>query len=336
MLKTMIRGLLFLWAIFSLLLLLASFMPQSPILLYMVSAEANSDIYAYDVTFQLRANLSNNPYPEWRGAWSQTGLFAFTTTPSLHETDALYLMQDFGLPRRLESLRDSLIFGTSLSPDGRFLLYVTSEPANYSEIYRVDLADESQINFSNTPSLSESEPQWFGNQAVLFLRGGNLYQKAIDGMEILLIDTSIVIEKFSISPDMRTIAFHGLAEGERRLFLARNGAVQPVDSLRLSLNSEAPAWSPDSRALTLSLADGSLGIYQLATGHLSRFAGMANRINPVWSPDGRMIAFMENRRIHLLEWQSNHVFMLDESQQIRPPLLWMPYRKNPDESPENS
>jgi hypothetical protein len=33
---------------------------------------------------------------------------------------------------------------------------------------------------------------------------------------------------------------------------------------------------------------------------------------------------MEERHLYLLDWQSGAIFPLDEREQIRPPLFWMP------------
>jgi Tol biopolymer transport system component len=326
MLKTLFRVLLLLWGTFSLSLFISAFAPQTPILIYFTLAGQDSDIFAYDFGTDMRLNLSNSPYPEWRGSWSETGLLAFTADASVRESTVLFLTQDFAPPQRLESLYEQFIFGASLAPNGKNLLYISSEPVNYSEIYLVDLLSGEQINLSQTASLSESEPQWLGNEQVIFLLDGNLYmQELASHHPKMLIDGSFIIEKVLLSPDRQSFAFHGLETNERRLYIAQTDGSHLLQiALPQSLSNEPLSWSPDSQALAFTLQDGSLNIYQIASQELLLFPSPARRSNPLWSPDGMSIAFMENRRLNLLQWQTGAILTLEEEELIRPPLLWMP------------
>lgn len=320
MLKLFLRGLILIWGLAIALLAIGRITPPAPAIIYVLSSDTESDFYAYDLRSHLRINLSNSPYPVWRGTWSENGLFAYTANAALREADGLYISRNYAPAERFSSLRGSLIFATQVDSAGNYLLYVGSEPANFSEIFLLDLYTEERINLSNSPSINEAAPQWFGTDAVLFLRDGKLYQSDLQGNFNLLLDTPLRIENYAASPDLQTIAFHSFGN---QLHFASNNTIRGL-SLPYPLSSDALTWSPDSEAIAFSLTDGSLGIYRLASEELNLYASTNNRSQPLWSPDGAYIAFMEARRIHILAWQSGDIFVLDEARRIRPPLLWMP------------
>jgi WD40 repeat protein len=323
MLKTLLRVLSFLWGSFCLLLALKAFAAENPVLAYLANTGQSSDIFAYDTASHLRINLSNSPYPEWSLTWSATGVLAYSASANPGEADAVFVSVDNALPQRLESLMNQVLVGLSLSPEGQSLLYFSSEPANYSEIYLIDLPSEHISNISNTPALSESAPQWLDNETILFLRDGNLYQTRQNSTASLLLDASFQIDSYRVSPDKRRIALHGSHLGLSELYLASSdGTKLEHIPLPLALSNEALSWSPDSQALVFTLVDGSLRIYY--QGNLLAYPSEGRRISPIWSPDGHYIAFMEERRLYLLDWQNGAVIALNEPQSIRPPLFWMP------------
>lgn len=322
MLKTLFRALLLLWGSFCLLLGLRVFAAENPVLVYLASAGQSSDIFAYDTVAHLRHNLSNSPYPEWTLSWSESGLMAFTASANYGETDALFLSQNFAAPQRFESLRNQLLLDLSLSPNGEYMLYISSEPANYSEIYLVNLDLDEIINLTATPNLSELKPQWFGDDALLFLRDGKLYYRPLNAEPSLLIDSLNILD-YALSPDRQQIAMHSLNAGIAELYLAHSdGTGLRHIPLPLALSNEALSWSPDSQSLAFTLADGSLAIYQQQG--LIQYPSAGRRISPLFSPDGNVIVYMEERHLYLLDWQNGAIFPLDETEQIRPPLFWMP------------
>jgi Tol biopolymer transport system component len=348
MFKFLIQILIFIWGSFSLSLYISDFAPEHSVLMYFAITEQYSDIIVYDTGFHMSFNLTDSPYPEWRGTWSEVGLFAYTANASSRENAMLFLSQDLAPATIVEAVHDELIFDATLSPDGRKLLFVSSEPANYSEIFLVDLRLGEQINLSQTPDISESEPQWLNNDWLVYLREGNIYAMEIATQEsFLLLDATVLIENILLSPDRQMIAYHGMNMGERQLYLASSNrnlipyVGQPAGErgLYLSttqalyptriplprpLSTDPLSWSPDSQALVFTLDDGSLNIYEIGTQSLLSYSSPNRRINPLWSTDGQTIAFMENRRLFLLDWETGDIMPLDETRLIRPPFLWLP------------
>ncbi len=104
------------------------------------------------------------------------------------------------------------------------------------------------------------------------------------------------IREFSLAPDGKKVAF--AARGE--IFAA--SSKEAGEAVRIT-NTAAPesfvAWSPDSRKLVYdSERDGVMSIYQydFATETEIRLTRNGNDALPIYSPDGKYIAFLRNGR----------------------------------------
>ncbi len=67
-----------------------------------------------------------------------------------------------------------------------------------------------------------------------------------------------------------------------------------------ALDAAQPDWSPDGHSVVFSSQSGEwaqIGIYRLSDEHIEWLtADQGNKINPVWSPDGRRLAWVNNHR----------------------------------------
>ncbi len=110
------------------------------------------------------------------------------------------------------------------------------------------------------------------------------------------INLSSQIREFSLSPDGKKVAF--AARGEIFAALSKEAG----EAVRIT-NTAAPesfvAWSPDSRKLVYdSERDGVMSVYQydFATETEIRLTRNGNDALPIYSPDGKYIAFLRNGR----------------------------------------
>jgi serine/threonine-protein kinase len=115
------------------------------------------------------------------------------------------------------------------------------------------------------------------------------------------------------------------------VWVTRSGAEQP---LAAAVRGYAyPKISPDGGRVALTVGtqqDSQLWLYDLVRGTLSRltFEGNTN-FGPVWTPDGRRIAFRSNKEGQLNAWWqladgSGGLERLASSENLQAPLSWSP------------
>jgi Tol biopolymer transport system component len=306
---------------------------DSPVLSFIATDDDMTDIFLHDVRTGLSHNLTDNSQPEWHMSWSREPAYlTYTTTMNSGEAgDDFYLMLRLGQPKQIVIPENRVAFGTELAPNGKLVAYFSSYPHNYSDVYLTDLESNTSLNLTQTAELSEIAPSWSSDsQHLLYLRDGNLY--VIDTLTQatqLFLDYETFIELAVWSPDGQQIAFYsGIRQNQGSTLqlhsIATDGTDLRVYELNAEPRSEVLSWSPDSCCVVLGLVSGELAIVELETGHITYYAGEARRFAPVWSPDARWIAFIENRAIHILDWQTNKAYRLSKQERVRIPMFWMP------------
>ena len=131
------------------------------------------------------------------------------------------------------------------------------------------------------------------------------------------------------SPDGTQLVFTGLNNGFSDLFIMNRDGT----GLRRLTNDRFadlhPSWSPDGRMIAfvtdrgretdfdlLRFSNLRIAIYHLDTGSLELLGGMdgGKNINPVWSPDGRGVAFVSDRtgiaNVFLYEFDDGEIYQL--------------------------
>ncbi|MDB4874767.1 MAG: peptidase [Gemmatimonadetes bacterium] len=127
----------------------------------------------------------------------------------------------------------------------------------------------------------------------------------------------------ALAPDGKKIAF--TAHGDVFAASARSGG----DAERITTTPELEAelsWAPDSRRLVYSSArDGTTHLYLYDFGTRAEIKltdGPANDVSPVWSPDGRSIAFERGaKELRVLDVATKQDRLLATGELDRPPQL---------------
>jgi Tol biopolymer transport system component len=116
----------------------------------------------------------------------------------------------------------------------------------------------------------------------------------------------------------------------RLVWVNRNGAEQPLAAPARAY--VFPRLSPDSRRVAVAIAgqESQVWLYDLSRETLTRFAFEGNQnYNPVWTPDGKRIAFQSNKEGPLNTfWQladgSGGLERLNTSEYLQAPMSWSP------------
>jgi len=112
----------------------------------------------------------------------------------------------------------------------------------------------------------------------------------------------------SWSPDGNQIVFASNADGNYELFVLdlRTGTTSGLTRTLAPVQNLDPAWSPTGKAIVfsrsgLSATSGAASLYQLRLGsttgpaRLTKSTGLDGDVDPVYSPDGRLVAFSSDR-----------------------------------------
>jgi serine/threonine protein kinase len=245
------------------------------------------------------------------GAWSSNGEIVFSPDIS----NVLYRVRaNGGVPTQLTTF--VAVPATThrwpyFMPDGKHLLFLAQGlPRSFStgdgktvsaSIYAVSVdSGEVKLVLRSSRRAIFSEPGY-----LLFFGGANLLGQRFDTQRLEAVGEPFVVAEhvqqddryggaFSVSATGRLLYSAGPSEGVSLTWFSSGGeSVETVGEA----NFNVARLSPDNQKVATSLVDEETGtsqlwIYDIARGTRSRFAfGPANRDDPVWSPDGKAVAF---------------------------------------------
>jgi eukaryotic-like serine/threonine-protein kinase len=200
-------------------------------------------------------------------------------------------------------------FSPDVLPDGKTLLFTAFSGGNMDDgalvAQRIG-SDERKVIVAKG-----ADAHFFAPNHLLYMRAGNLMAVEFDAGKLetagspavvvqdVLMQPATGFAQYDVSGNGTLIYVNGGKQAvENSLVLAEHDAkVQPLP-VKANLY-ESPRFSPDGRllALTVRLPDPDVWVYDIERGALRRitFAPGEDEL-PVWSPDGKRIAFASNGR----------------------------------------
>ena len=191
----------------------------------------------------------------------------------------------------------------SFLPDGKHFLYA-AERINASSQIRVGALDKPE---QEGVLVTEGESPRYASGHLLFVRESKLLSQAFDPQTFKLSGDPQTLgdtNAFSVSTN-GVLAFHESShEAELKIF-DRNGNVLGTPGPLAAYT--APRFSPDGKSIAVTVSDPKSGstniwIYPTARGQPVRFTFGPDVWWPVWSPDGRELAYAqrENGKLAIL------------------------------------
>lgn len=238
-------------------------------------------------------------------AWSSEGVIIF----SISQSGLFRVPAAGGEPvqvKKPNSPDGIALFWPEFLPDGRHFFYAALSPAGVGVMVGSLDSDEARL-LTRVNSRAVYAPPGY----LLYVREGTLLAHPFDAKTLSLTGEPTPIAEhiknfsptggaaFSVSEN-GVVAYQSGTIVSRLILFNRNG--EEVGSVGLPSDFDSPRFSPDGQKVAVSIADPRTGtndiwIYDLARSAATRFTfetGTENR--PVWSPDGRQIAFTADEK----------------------------------------
>ena len=226
----------------------------------------------------------------------------------------IYTMNADGSAARRLTKHGAIDRNPAWSPDGRRIAFVSNRDGNW-DIHAMNADGSDMTRLTNTAA--GWQPVWSPDgRRIAFVSGtllrsgrfaSEIYVMNADGTEITRLANDVARRSIPTwSPDGRRIAFVSIRDGNEDIYAVNADGSEITRLTNHAAADWQPAWSPDGQRIAfVSHRDADMSHFPPASEIYSMNADASDLTrltrndlvdaNPVWSPDGKRIAFSASR-----------------------------------------
>jgi TolB protein len=178
------------------------------------------------------------------------------------------------------------------------------------DLWVMDANGRNRVNITNTPNVDEWQPAWFPSGKKIAYRAAGIEVLTLNAKGKATKTTRLTSDAAdpAVSPHGKRLAFTGYRDGDSEIYVMRTDAPEGPNNRPVKLTDNAtysdsqPDWSPDGSRIVYSSARGGNweDIFVMradGSGKKNLTRNPARDQHPVFSPDGRWVAFDSDRNL---------------------------------------
>jgi Tol biopolymer transport system component len=178
------------------------------------------------------------------------------------------------------------------------------------DLWVMDANGRNRVNITNTPNVDEWQPAWFPSGKKIAYRAAGIEVLTLNAKGKATKTTRLTSDgaEPAISPNGKKIAFASHRDGDAEIYVMRSDIPEGPNNRPGKLTDNAtysdsqPDWSPDGSRIVYSSARGGNweDIFVMradGSGKKNLTRNPARDQHPVFSPDGRWVAFDSDRNL---------------------------------------
>ncbi|MGQ0702332.1 MAG: S41 family peptidase [Gemmatimonadales bacterium] len=236
--------------------------------------------------------------------WGRDGFIYFVSDREGNATDVYRVAEKGGNAERVTSYSSGDVRWPAISADGNtiafehdFGLWLLDPRTKQARRVPIRIAAEVQGNLAESRTLRSEVDDYAlapNGRRIAFSIHGEVFTAPVEEGDLRQITGSAWRDVNPVySPDGSRIAFGSDSSGREEIWVAPTEGGPAERITNLDALKQAISWAPDGKSLAYTASDNRLRVYSFDTKRTAELVASryGNISSPVWSPDGRWIAY---------------------------------------------